>query len=271
MSDNHVLPTTSQERKDVPLVRGLLDYFPAALAEVAKLSRAGNEKHNPGEPLHHARGKSTDHADCIVRHLLDRGTIDDEDGLLHDVKVAWRALAMLQEKLEERGAPFARGAREPGEDLEDLTFKVGDPVYWYGAHEDRDYCKKHYAGIIVRVGPHDRVTVKFTSDYFRCAPTQGHPSKNIHRLPPNYGEPSLPLVADPDCPEDKVLLCPNYAGDRIAGDDEGTLARQLKNKYYHGGDDPEAAGAAAREKAFAEADVELEAYLPYAEREAYVP
>jgi hypothetical protein len=105
------LPTDSAERKDIPMVRGLLDYFPAALAEVARLSLAGNEKHNPGEELHHARGKSSDHADCIVRHVVDRGTIDPEDGFLHDVKVAWRALAMLQEACEERGAPLARGAR----------------------------------------------------------------------------------------------------------------------------------------------------------------
>ena len=81
------LTTDSQERKGVPLARGVLDYFPAALAEVARLSKAGNDKHNPGEEMHHARGKSTDHADCILRHLTERGTVDT-DGFLHEVKVA---------------------------------------------------------------------------------------------------------------------------------------------------------------------------------------
>jgi hypothetical protein len=104
------LPTDSQERKDIPLARGCLDYFPAALAEVAKLSKAGNDKHNPGEEMHHARGKSSDHADCIVRHLVERGRIDT-DGFSHSVKVAWRALALLQEELEANGAPAARGAK----------------------------------------------------------------------------------------------------------------------------------------------------------------
>jgi hypothetical protein len=113
------LPTDSAERKDIPLQRGCLDYFPAALAEVARLSLAGNEKHNPGEELHHARGKSTDHADCIARHQLDRGTIDPEDDFLHDVKVAWRALAQLQEALEARGAPLARAARLPEPEVEE--------------------------------------------------------------------------------------------------------------------------------------------------------
>ena len=110
------LPTDSDERKDIPLARGLLDYFPAALAAVAELSRKGNEKHNPGEELHHARGKSTDHADCIMRHLVDRGKIDPEDNVSHSTKVAWRALALLQEELEAAGAPLARGAREPEPD-----------------------------------------------------------------------------------------------------------------------------------------------------------
>jgi hypothetical protein len=104
------LPTDSADRKDIPLARGVLDYFPSALAAVALLSKAGNDKHNPGEELHHARSKSSDHADCIMRHLTERGTVDT-DGILHDVKVAWRALAMLQEELEKRGAPKARGAK----------------------------------------------------------------------------------------------------------------------------------------------------------------
>lgn len=108
---DNVLPADSAARKGTPLARGVLDYFPAALAAVAQLSQAGNDKHNPGEELHHARSKSSDHADCIMRHLVDRGTEDPEDGILHDTKVAWRALAMLQEELERRGAPKARGAR----------------------------------------------------------------------------------------------------------------------------------------------------------------
>jgi len=105
-----MLPTDSADRKNIPLARGVLDYFPSALAAIALLSKEGNDKHNPGEELHHARSKSSDHADCIVRHLMERGTTDT-DGILHDVKVAWRALALLQEELEKRGAPKARGAK----------------------------------------------------------------------------------------------------------------------------------------------------------------
>ena len=93
------LPTDPDKRKGVPIATGLLDYFPLAVAAVAEVSRVGNEQHNPGQPLHWARGKSTDHADALVRHLLERGT-NDVDGMPHSAKVAWRALALLQEELE---------------------------------------------------------------------------------------------------------------------------------------------------------------------------
>jgi hypothetical protein len=105
-----VLQTTSEERKQFPMARGLLDYFPDALAEVAKVSYLGNQKHNPGEPMHHARGKSMDHADCIVRHLVGRGGFDGDTR--ESAALAWRALALLQEELEaEMALPLPRGAK----------------------------------------------------------------------------------------------------------------------------------------------------------------
>jgi hypothetical protein len=108
------LTNNAAERKATPMARGLLDYFPAALAYVARVSLAANEKHNPGEEMHHARGKSMDHADCAVRHLIDRGGIDPDDNLRHTGKAAWRILALLQEELEEQeAAPLPRGARLP--------------------------------------------------------------------------------------------------------------------------------------------------------------
>lgn len=121
-----VLPTEKGRRKEIPLVRGLLDYFPAALAAVAEVSRVGNEQHNPGEEMHWARGKSSDHADCIVRHLVDRGTLDN-DKLPHSAKVAWRALALLQEELEAQGAPAGRASRF-GEVVDWPALKTTPPV-----------------------------------------------------------------------------------------------------------------------------------------------
>jgi hypothetical protein len=94
-----VLPVDAAERKALPLAKGVVDYFPDALAAVAEVSRVGNDQHNPGQPLHWERSKSTDHADCIMRHLIERGQID-ADGLRHSAKLAWRALALLQVEIE---------------------------------------------------------------------------------------------------------------------------------------------------------------------------
>ena len=98
-SNNMLLPTDAQERKQIPITTGVLDYFPLAIAEVAKCSWAGNQQHHPDKPLHWDKTKSTDHSDCIARHLVDRGKFDT-DGQRHSAKLAWRALALLQLELE---------------------------------------------------------------------------------------------------------------------------------------------------------------------------
>lgn len=92
-------PPEASERKKHPVGTGVLDYFPDALIAVAYCSWVGNEQHNPGEPLHWAREKSTDEADALIRHFLERGTVDS-DGVRHSAKLAWRALALLQKEIE---------------------------------------------------------------------------------------------------------------------------------------------------------------------------
>lgn len=139
MSD--VLPTETNLRKDVPLATGVIDYFPDALVAVAELSKIGNDKHNPGEPLHWSRGKSNDHPDCLMRHFVDRGKIDT-DGVRHSVKVAWRALAILQLELEGTAAD------------ESTEFRVGDRVcldqkaiaWWRGVSGVDDAAQKAIEG-----------------------------------------------------------------------------------------------------------------------------
>lgn len=93
---------TSAERKGMPIHTGVMLYFPDALAAISRLSKAGNDKHNPGEPLHWARGKSKDHSDCQARHMLTPDEIDPETGETERVAAAWRALADLQLAEEKR-------------------------------------------------------------------------------------------------------------------------------------------------------------------------
>lgn len=95
-----VIPQDDAERKAAPMYRGLLGYFPGACFEVARHSMAGDLKHNPDaddetRPTW-ARGKSTDHDDCIIRHTAEMHA----DPRYHLTARAWRALAALQEYLE---------------------------------------------------------------------------------------------------------------------------------------------------------------------------
>lgn len=112
------LPTDAKARKEHPIVSGALDYFPAAIAYVARVSHAGGQQHNPGKPLFWDRSKSGDEADALLRHLIQRGTVDS-DGIRHAGKVAWRALALLQKELEAAGeAELSRGSIPPEERTE---------------------------------------------------------------------------------------------------------------------------------------------------------
>lgn len=99
-----MLPTDAKARKNVPIASGCLDYFPDAIAAVAEVSRVGNEQHHPGTPLHWDRSKSTDEADALIRHFMERGT-RDTDTLRHSAKMAWRALALLQKEIEKEMTP----------------------------------------------------------------------------------------------------------------------------------------------------------------------
>lgn len=96
----------SVKRKGMPVFSGVLMYFPDAVLAIAEHSRKGNDKHNPGQPLHWAKEKSKDHADCISRHLIDIGpnwdNLDPETESYHATALAWRALALLQTVLERK-------------------------------------------------------------------------------------------------------------------------------------------------------------------------
>lgn len=120
------LPIDSAERKQSPVWSGVMQYAPAAIAAISRTSMKGNAKHNPGEPLHHARGKSADHQDCIARHLLDydalrtaraRGESVDTSALVLELEqFGWRSVMFVQEQLEELGvAPRAPRAVLPTE------------------------------------------------------------------------------------------------------------------------------------------------------------
>ena len=94
------VPTKAQQRKAMPVYSGVLKYFPNAIKEVSKASKAGNDQHHPGTELHWDMEKSKDEFDALTRHLIDHSINPiDDDGMLHLTKVAWRALAGLERYL----------------------------------------------------------------------------------------------------------------------------------------------------------------------------
>ncbi len=97
-----LFPDSAQGRKDHPVFTGVLMYFPHAIAAISRVSKKGNDQHNPGEPLHWARSKSTDQTDTALRHMMDHGTGTplDEDGEYHLAKAAWRIMAELELTIE---------------------------------------------------------------------------------------------------------------------------------------------------------------------------
>ena len=87
MSD--IFPTDAEERKQYPVLTGLLLYFPHACAAVAHHSYVSNEQHNPGEPMHWATEKSIGDGNEAVRHLMEQ----------HFVAHAWRSMELCERYL----------------------------------------------------------------------------------------------------------------------------------------------------------------------------
>ena len=85
------LPVDAKERKAIPVYTGFVNYFPRAIAEVAKISLVGGIQHGQtAETLHWDRPKSGDELDAMMRHILDKDW----------AQVAWRAMANLEKYLE---------------------------------------------------------------------------------------------------------------------------------------------------------------------------
>lgn len=142
------LPNESKMRYQYPISSGALAYFPAAIAGVAKHSYIGGAKYNDGA-LVHLRYVSTEHMDCIQRHLMDLQDLlaaraagkthaatyvynfEDKEEQLVDLPIeeailiecnalSWRSLAVSQELHEKLGKrPLAPAARlEPVKPLQ---------------------------------------------------------------------------------------------------------------------------------------------------------
>jgi hypothetical protein len=100
------LPLTDKERKALPVLTFLCEYFPDAIVELTKLCVAGNIQHNPElapTDIKWAREKSADQLNTAFRHIFERkcGIVKDTDGQFHAIKAMWRCGAQAQLDIEE--------------------------------------------------------------------------------------------------------------------------------------------------------------------------
>jgi len=153
-----MLPKDAETRKAIPVYRGFVQYFPDAIAAVAQLSQLANDQHNPGQPLHWAKEKSTDELDAMMRHLLDSQSEErDDEGVLHMVKVAWRAMANLQRMADAGVNLFAETLEVPPEREKPLHF-CRNCERIYAAYAEQiccDRCLADYVNALNAKGPED--------------------------------------------------------------------------------------------------------------------
>jgi hypothetical protein len=96
------LPEDPKLREQFPLYDYMHGYFPDAYLEEVRVSWVGNEQHNPGERMHWARDKSSDHMNKAMRHIASYGSGEkkDTDNTYHLAKAIWRLKARLQLDIE---------------------------------------------------------------------------------------------------------------------------------------------------------------------------
>lgn len=111
------LTTDPVARKQLQLYTFMFEYFPLAWLEVVRVARLGNDQHNPGQPLHWAREKSTDQMNALFNHLFDYGLGQKRDtsGSYHLANLIWRASAQLQLDIEKENGTDTRRPSESGD------------------------------------------------------------------------------------------------------------------------------------------------------------
>lgn len=122
-----ILPADDKQRKNLPIFKMIIGYFPKALREVTRVCVANNVRYNPDRKpadINWARGKSTDQLGSLFRHVMERAA----DGVVFEelppevqaacgpgfervyvlAEAAWRALAALEVEIEaeEAKVPF---------------------------------------------------------------------------------------------------------------------------------------------------------------------
>lgn len=97
-------PGAKLDHGKAPIMRGVVAYFPRALAAVADVSAYGAAKYTWGGWESVPDGVAR-YSDAMGRHLLaesSEGPVDGATGLSHAAQTTWNALARLELMLREK-------------------------------------------------------------------------------------------------------------------------------------------------------------------------
>ena len=95
----------AEKLEKLQVARCVLQYWPRAIREIAKVSMFGNSKYE-NEPEQRGFSTFSPHTfdDAMIRHYLDlctEGPVNTKDGgVLHRAQIAWNALSALETYLE---------------------------------------------------------------------------------------------------------------------------------------------------------------------------
>ena len=91
-------PGSKLDAGKAPVMQGVVNYFPRAIAHVALVSQFGANKYTWGGWVSVPDGVKR-YGDAMGRHMVGEvidGPIDPDSGLLHAAQVAWNAMARLE-------------------------------------------------------------------------------------------------------------------------------------------------------------------------------
>jgi len=124
-----------------PVTRGCLQYFPRALAEVAKVSDFGSEKY-AWDGWRYVKDGINRYSNAEGRHLIDEGVgcmnRDKDSSLLTAAHTAWNALAKLElilQEIEEDARVDTRPGDNDGEGDAGTTVSTGGDYQVYDGGE----------------------------------------------------------------------------------------------------------------------------------------
>ena len=87
--ESKVFPEADEERAKYKVATFICEFFPHAIAELARFSYEMQAKHCPGQPMCWAKDKSIGDGNQLIRHLMDK----------EYTNVAWRGLELLERQL----------------------------------------------------------------------------------------------------------------------------------------------------------------------------